>query len=198
MMHFISYRPILLLATGLALGLWVSGMGQLAFGPLALQAQAQEPPPGKVPDVRDPQMELNSIEERLSDQSHAMVDVGYHFANLWFAADKQNWPLAGYYLSETRQHLKWAVRMHPVRKTKAGAEVDLNGLLNAVDTGFLAQVGKTIENKDAAGFQTAYRQTLEGCYSCHQACEKPFLRPQVPISPSVSILSFDPNATGPE
>jgi len=27
-----------------------------------------------------------------------MADVGYHFANLWFAAEKQNWPLADYYL----------------------------------------------------------------------------------------------------
>ena len=150
MKHFISYRPILLVAAGLTLGLLLSGVVQLPFGPLALQAQVQEPPPGKVPDVQEPQTEPDSVEKRLSDQSHAMVDVGYHFTNLWFAADKQNWPLAGYYLSETRQHLKWAVRMHPVRKTKAGAEVDLNGLLNAVDSGFLSQVGKAIESKEAA------------------------------------------------
>jgi len=30
--------------------------------------------------------------------------VGYHFANLWFAAEKQNWPLANYYLEEKRSH----------------------------------------------------------------------------------------------
>ncbi len=33
---------------------------------------------------------------------------------------KQNWPLANYYLDETLSHLRWAVRIHPVRKTKAG------------------------------------------------------------------------------
>ena len=69
-----------------------------------------------------------------------MADVGYHFANLWVAADKQNWPLANYYLGETRSHLKWAVRIHAVRKTSTGAEVDLNGILEAVDNSFLAEV----------------------------------------------------------
>ena len=126
-----------------------------------------------------------------------MSDVGYHFANLWFAADKANWPLASYYLSETRSHLQWAVRLHPVRQTKAG-DVDLKGILDAVDNSLMAEIAKAIENKDTASFRTAYRQTLEGCYACHNACEKPFLRPQIPSAPSVSILNFDPNATLPQ
>ena len=119
-----------------------------------------------------------------------MTDVGYHFANLWFAADKQNWPLAKYYLDETRSHLKWAVRIKPVRKTSAGNEVDLNGILEAVDNTMLADVSKAIENKDTAGFQTAYRQTLAGCYACHMASEKPFLRLRVPDAPGAPIIDF--------
>jgi hypothetical protein len=43
MKHFINYGPILLLATGLALGLLLGGADQWTTGPLALQAQAQEP-----------------------------------------------------------------------------------------------------------------------------------------------------------
>jgi hypothetical protein len=133
----------------------------------------------------------------LPDQSHAMVDVGYHFANLWFAADKENWPLAKYYLEETRSHLSWAVRLHPVRTTRAG-EVDLKGILQAIDNSFLTEIDSAITNKDTAKFKTAYRQTLEGCYACHKACEKPFLRPQIPNAPSVTVLNFDPNAPWPE
>jgi len=125
-----------------------------------------------------------------------MADVGYHFANLWFAADKQNWPLADYYLGETRSHLSWAVRLHPVRQTKAG-EVDLKRILDAVDNSLLSEIGAAITNKDPSIFQIAYRQTIEGCYACHKACEKPFLRPQVPNAASVSILNFDPNAIWP-
>jgi hypothetical protein len=34
------------------------------------------------------------------DQAHVMADVGYHFANLWFAVKNGNWPLAQYYLAK--------------------------------------------------------------------------------------------------
>src|ERR1700722_6258157 len=87
------------------------------------------------------------------DQAHAMTDVAYHFSNLWFAGDRQNWPLADYYLGETRAHLQWAVRIHPVRQTKAG-DVDLNGILDAVNNSMLSAVDKAIQNKDAAAFKT--------------------------------------------
>ena len=50
----------------------------------------------------------------------------------------------------------------------------------------------------ADGTTWTYRQTLEMCYACHKACEKPYLRAQVPSASSVSILNFDPNATWPE
>src|SRR5271170_4209758 len=107
---------------------------------------------GLKPGVQDDAaLDLRTISGRLASQSHAMVDVGYHFTNLWFAADKENWPLASYYLGETRSHLRWAVLMHPVRKTKAGADVDLNGILDAVDKSFLTELGKTIESRDLAG-----------------------------------------------
>ena len=60
--------------------------------------------------------ELEMIKGRLSDQAHARSDVGYQFGNLWFAGQKQNWPLAEFYWKETRSHLAWAVRIIPKRK----------------------------------------------------------------------------------
>jgi hypothetical protein len=45
--------------------------------------------------------EVERLKGLVPDQSHAMKDVGYHFANLWFAAEKKNWPLADFYASET-------------------------------------------------------------------------------------------------
>jgi hypothetical protein len=198
MKFLIDSRARVLLATVLGTGILLSGVSKLTFEPAVLQARDQQAPQPDVHGLRQPEIETNSLDGHLPDQAHAMEDVGYHFANLWFAADKQNWPLANYYLGETRSHLRWAVRIHPVRKTKAGAEVDLNGILDAVDNSFLSAAGKAIENKDAAAFKTAYRQTIEGCYACHKACEKPFLRPQVPSEASVTILNFDPAATWPE
>ena len=197
MKHFVNLRAGVLLAVGIGVGLLLSGAAGLVWEPLALQAHAQQQPSPKPSVAVAAQLDVQTLSERSPDQSHAMADVGYHFANLWFAADKQNWALADYYLDETRSHLRWAVRIHPVRQTKAG-EVDLKGILDAVDNSFLTGIGAAITNKDSVKFKIAYRQTIEGCYACHKACEKPFLRPQVPNAASVSILNFDPNATWPE
>jgi len=186
-----------LIGTGAILGLLLNALIQRPAGLVETRARAQEKST-QTPAVTNAQPAPSTISGLLPDQSHAMVDVGYHFANLWFAADKENWPLAKYYLEETRSHLNWAVRLHPVRTTRAGSEVDLKGILQAIDNSFLTEIDGAITNKDTAKFKTAYRQTLEGCYACHKACEKPFLRPQVPSAPSATILSFDPNATWPE
>jgi hypothetical protein len=194
MKHHINLRSGVLLAVGVCAGLLLNGVGKLSLPPVVQQARAQET---SQPGARDPQIESNFSNDRLPDQAHAMADVGYHFANLWFAADKVNWPLANYYLGETRSHLKWAVRIHTVRKTSTGAEVDLNGILDAINNSYLTEIGKAITNKDAAGFETAYRNTLVGCYACHTACEKPFLRPQIPMASSASIINFDPGANWP-
>jgi len=65
-----------------------------------------------------------------------MMTSREHFANLWFAGQSKNWPLAQFYLAETRSHLRWAVRIVPVRRIPGG-EIDLRGLLEAVDKGSL-------------------------------------------------------------
>jgi hypothetical protein len=140
--------------------------------------------------------ELDQLRGRLPDQSHVMKDVGYHFTNLWFAAKDKNWPLAKFYLDETRSHLRWAVRVIPVRKT-SGGELDLRIILDGLDRTVLSDLQKAVESQDARGFPALYRRSLVGCYSCHQAAEKPYLRPRIPEQPEVRILTFDPNATGP-
>jgi len=190
-----ALRASALIGTGGVLGFLLGAVLQGPSGMVETRALAEEKPTG-APEVTNAPSALST--NNGPDQSHAMVDVGYHFANLWFAADKENWPLAKYYLEETRSHLNWAVRIHPVRTTKAGGEVDLKGILQAIDNSFLSEIDGAITNKDTGRFKTAYRQTLEGCYACHKACEKSFLRPQIPSAPSVSILNFDPNATWPE
>jgi hypothetical protein len=140
--------------------------------------------------------EIEELKGRLPSQSHAMMDVDYHFSNLWFAGQGKNWPLAQFYLNETRSHLRWAVRIIPVRRIPGG-EIDLRGLLEAVDSTGLAEIGKAIVDKNGEQFAGAYRRTLEGCYSCHRAADKPYLRPRIPEQPESRIINFDASATWP-
>lgn len=55
-----------------------------------------------------------------------------------------------------------------------------------------------IEKQDFGSFTNAYQQTIEGCYTCHKASEKPFTRLQIPTQPPEHIINLDPNAKWPE
>jgi hypothetical protein len=140
---------------------------------------------------------VKALEDLLPSQSHMMADVGEHFANLWFAGEAENWPLAEFYLNETRSHLHWAVRRIPVRKDNQGHDIKLAEILTAFENGMLAPLKSSIDGKNKADFQKHYRDSLTGCYSCHKAADKPFLRPQVPVQPASPIVNFDPKATWP-
>lgn len=155
---------------------------------------APGPSPSATPnqEIAVLQAEVNRLKGIVGDQSHAMADVGYHFANLWFAGQKKNWPLAKFYLDETRSHLKWAVRIIPVRKDPKGNEIRLAEILDPIDKTALQQVGDAIKAQDNVRFGKAYRQMLDSCYSCHVAVGKPFLRLQIPQQPEVPIVRFEP------
>jgi hypothetical protein len=158
---------------------------------------AQTPAPNASDPVAALKAELEQLKGKLPDQSHVMKDVGYHFSNLWFAGEKRNWPLAKFYLDETRSHLKWAVRVIPVRKIKGG-ELDLRAMLESLDGPFFGEIQKAIAAQDEAKFVESYKHGLEACYTCHKAAEKAFLRPQVPTQPEAPIINFDPAAKWPE
>ena len=140
---------------------------------------------------------VKALENLIPDQAHIMADVADHFTNLWFAGKSENWPLADFYLGETRSHLHWAVRRIPVRKDNAGHDVKLEAILQAFENGPLKPLKGAIDAKDRLAFESAYRQTLTGCYACHKASDKPYLRPRVPTEPASSIINFDPRASWP-
>src|SRR3954471_23300093 len=150
------------------------------------------------PDLQSLAAEIEAIKGKLPDQSHVMQDVSYHFSNLWFAAQQGNWPLAKFYLDETRSHLRWAVRIIPKRKDNAGQEIDLQSILQAFENSPWKQMDDAIVAKDKAEFEKKYRFALKTCYPCHKAADKPFIRPQIPTRPETPIINFDPAAKWPQ
>jgi hypothetical protein len=153
-------------------------------------ASSQTPPD-------NPAARIKAIEDLIPSQSHMMADVGDHFANLWFAGKAENWPLADFYLGETRSHLRWAVRRIPIRKDNRGQDINLPNILTAFENSQLTQLKQTIDRKDRSGFEAVYRASLTVCYSCHTAVDKPYLRPQIPTEPPSRIMNFDPKAEWP-
>jgi hypothetical protein len=131
-------------------------------------------------------------------QSHTMADVGYHFTNLWFAGEAKNWDLAAFYLDEARSHIRWTIRLRPVRQDPAGNPVNLQGIFDGIDNGIFSMLKEAIDKKDSAQFANAYKLSLEACYACHRSAGKPYLRPRIPTLPPQPIITFDPNATWPQ
>jgi len=86
----------------------------------------------------------------------------------------------------------------PKRKDNAGQEVDLVAILQAVENGPLKDLQAAITAREKQAFEKTYRTTMEACYACHKAADKPFLRPRIPDRPESPIINFDPKATWPQ
>jgi hypothetical protein len=170
-----------------------------ALGLMMAGAGCDRPVPAAAPAVPgdDLAARVKALEGLVPDLAHIMADVDYHFTNLWFAGRAENWPLADFYLTETRSHLRWAVRRIPVRKDNQGREINLGNILEAFENSQLTRLKQSLDGKDKATFEAAYKESLTACYSCHKAADKPYLRRRVPEAPELRIMNFDPKADWP-
>jgi hypothetical protein len=177
-----------------ALGAMLGGLFVSSWGHPA--AIAQQNSPQSNPAAM--QTDLAHLKDLIPPHSHPMVEVGMFAANLWFAGEKKNWPLADYYLNETRNRIRWEVHLNPGPKGADGNPVDMQSIFDGIDNGTLPKVKKAIEMKDSKQFAAEYKHLLEDCYSCHKAAARPYLRPMVPVSGAQPIINLDPAATWPQ
>ena len=183
----------LLLVTGIAIGLSLP----------ALSAQQREgggrrgaPPPLTLDQLP---AEVAALKQLIPTNSTIMMDVQWHWTNLWFAGKKRNWPLAQYYFNESRGHIQWLVRKNPmIRNNVEQKDVDLQGIFDGIDTSSLAMVKDAIEKKDGPTFDKNYKLMLESCYACHKAIGRPYIRPQMPTAQVQSIVNMDLTAAWPQ
>ena len=134
----------------------------IAMAVVSAGCDAPAPAAAQSPARDELEARIKALESLLPSQSHMMADVGAHFANLWFAGTAENWPLADFYLNETRSHLGWAVRRIPIRKDNKGRDIDLGKILEAFETSQLTQLKRTIDGKDKAGFETRLQGEPDG------------------------------------
>ena len=147
-----------------------------AIGSAAIvQAQGQNPPaptaqgaargrntvPTHLPGLST---EVAKVETLLANQSHVMADVSFQFSNLWFAGEQKNWPLAQFFLNETRNRVRWMIRINPIVQDPDKKDVDLQGIFDAIDKDVWSMIKTAIDKKDVGQFETAYKLGLDkGC-----------------------------------
>ena len=178
----------IILATACAIGL-----GVIVHS--ATTTAAPEATPNN--DIAQLREQIKHLETLVPDQAAVMTKVAYHFTNLYVAVDKENWPLADFYLGEARNNIQWAVRAKPIRKDPQGRVIDLAAIAQALDNTQLTDLKNAIAAKDKPRTFALYEQTLNGCYGCHTASGKPYLHLQKPALPEVKIINFDPVAVAP-
>jgi hypothetical protein len=178
----------------LLLGTFLGGLFVATWERSTAVAQQNQAPVTQATLVAD----VTRLRDIKPPDSHPMVDVGMFAANLWFAGDKKNWPLANYYLGELRNRIRWEVRVNPSPKGADGNPVDMVNIFDGIDKGSLTRLKTTIDMKDSKQFASQYKMLLEDCYSCHKTANKPYLRPMVPASRAQPIVNLDPGATWPE
>ena len=184
-------------AVVLSIGVLIGGTSSLLL-PKIQAPVAQAQPASNLPGLRTLQQEVERLKKIVPDQAHAMADVDYHFSNLWFAGKAKNWPLAEFYWKESLSHLRWAVRIIPVRKDNAGKEVKLEDILQSIENASHLKMGDVIEQKDVSKFEPTYRGLIEACYACHKAADKPYLHVGIPERPASAMMNFDPKADWPK
>lgn len=114
---------------------------------------AQDNTPRQDFDLAALQQEVELLKGKTPGQAHAMMDVDYHFSNLWFAARAKNWPLADFYWKETVSHMRWAVRIIPVRKDNAGNDIKLQEILESIEQSPYMQIGQAIATQNVDEFE---------------------------------------------
>jgi hypothetical protein len=144
------------------------------------------------------QADLTRLKNIVPPASHPMVDVAMFAANLWFAAEKKDWPLANYFLGEMRNRMLWEVHLNPAPKGADGNPVDMAAIFDGIDKGSLSKVKQVIDSRDSKQFSPEYRHLLEDCYSCHKTANRPYLRPMVPVTAPQPIINLDPAANWPQ
>jgi cytochrome c553 len=193
----IPVRSLFVLACGVLLGVVVDRVGSTgAIFPIvaAQQARGAAPPP-TLESLAADVAQLKAIQP---SNSHIMMDVQFHWTNLWFAAQKKDWAFAQYQFNEMRGHIQWLMRKSPIIRGQDGMDVDVKSIFDAIDTSSLADVKAAIEKKDSAKFAATYKTMIASCYSCHKAVGRPYLRPMIPTAQAMTTINLDPNATWPE
>src|SRR5256885_15336878 len=117
----------LLLVTGIAIGLSIPALsaqqregGGRARGP-------------RLPTMEEVPQEIATLRQLIPTNSTIMMDVQWHWTNLWFAGKRRNWPLAQYYFNESRGHIQQLVRKKPtIRNNPDAPDVELQGIFDAM------------------------------------------------------------------
>jgi hypothetical protein len=127
------------------------------------------------------QAELATAKELAPGLGEYMTTIQLHAGKLWFAAKAGNWELAAYELHELEETME-SVKKLNVEKNG----VKISNVMDAVLQTQIAQLEKSIKQKNPTEFQNAYDETLSACNGCHTESGHRFIQIVRPAGPPVT------------
>ncbi len=128
------------------------------------------------------------LEDRFTPGLHSlMVDLGVRHANLWFAGQAGNWPLADYMVHELEELVEEIEELHPMYR-----EVRVAELIGEMTNPAIEDLEDAVDARDFAAFQRAFDDFTVACNACHIASDKSELVIQRPTGPMSTNLRFIP------
>lgn len=109
-----------------------------------------------------------------------MHEIGYRFANIYWAGNGGNWGLAQYQLKELLEAQEVAKVTRPQRAP----------MLKAYEDSHLVPLGKAIEKKNIAQFRRSFASARNACNACHTALGYSFIHYRVPSQSTHEVLDF--------
>lgn len=117
-----------------------------------------------------------------------MTTIQLHAGKLWFAAKASNWELAQYELDELKETMEAAKGLNAEKNG-----VKISGVLDSVLQTQVAQLAKTIKQKNQSEFQKSYDETLSACNGCHTEAGYKFIHIVRPTAPPVTNQRWEPS-----
>jgi hypothetical protein len=117
-----------------------------------------------------------------------MTTIQLHAGKLWFAAKASNWELAQYELDELKETMEAAKDLNAEKNG-----VKISGVLDSVLQTQVAQLAKTIKQKNQSEFRKSYDETLSACNGCHTEAGYKFIHIVRPTAPPVTNQRWEPS-----
>jgi hypothetical protein len=132
------------------------------------------------------QADVANAKELAPGLGEYMTTIQLHAGKLWFAAKAASWELAAYELNELEETMETVKKLN-VEKNG----VKISNVMDAVLQTQIAQLEKSIKQKNQAEFQHAYDETLSACNGCHTESGHKFIQIIRPSAPPVTNQKWE-------
>lgn len=145
---------------------------------------ADEPPDTWLRGTVDERFAL--VDKHLRGFDVAMVETGYRYGELSWAARDRNWEYAAYQLQKIETAIANGIERRPKRAASARIAEEP-----------IARVRVAIEERDGAALDTAFTGLTETCNACHAAEKVGFVHVAPPTERHSPVTAPDPPRPSP-